>query len=93
MGPLDEEDGPPNVKPKGILSSSETLPTVGFGELGEQMAPDEGAASDQETVHAQAQLEAIRANDSEAYRDSLAAFVRECVRNYNKGKGSSLGDE
>lgn len=86
MALLDEEDGPPMVPPKGILSSSETLPTMGLGaDMGEQMAPD-GDHSDAESVHAQTMMEAIKAGDSESLRDSMAAFVRECVRNYEKGK-------
>jgi DNA-binding GntR family transcriptional regulator len=81
-----EEDNPPMEKPKGILSSTETLPTMGLGQMGEQMAPEEGDASDAESVHAQTIMEAIKSGDSEALRDSLAAFTRECVRNYERGK-------
>lgn len=81
----EEEDSPPMERPKGILSSSETLPTMGLGQMGEQMAPEKDH-TDAESVHADSIMEAIRAGDSEALRDSLAAFTRECVRNYNKGK-------
>lgn len=81
-----EEDSPPMEKPKGILSTGETLPTMGLSPMGEHMVPEKDDYSDAETVHAGTMLEAMKAGDTEAFRDSLAAFVRECVRNYNKGK-------
>lgn len=78
-----EEDAPPMEMPKGILSGTDAMP---MGGTGEQMAPGGGEHSDAETVHSESIMEAVRAGDSEALRDSLAAFVRECVRNYNKGE-------
>jgi hypothetical protein len=81
-----DEDSPPMERPKGILSG-ETLPTVGLEtQMGEQMAPGDDEHSDEETTHAEAQLEAMKAGDVEAFRNAQAAFVRACVRNYERGK-------
>lgn len=77
-----EEDNPPMEMPKGILSGTDAMP---MGGMGEQMAP-KGDHSDAESVHAESMMEAIKSGDSDGLRDSLAAFVRECVRNYNKGE-------
>jgi hypothetical protein len=77
---------PRHQRPKGILSG-ETLPTVGLEtRMGEQMAPAGEEHSDEETVHASSQIEAMKAGDVEAFRDAQAAFVRACVRNYERGK-------
>lgn len=80
-----EEDSPPMAPPaapKGILSSSETLPTMGLSPMGENMAPDEN--TDEETTHAGAAMEAIKAGDVEAFRDAQKAMIRACIRDYNK---------
>ncbi len=81
-----QEDSPSMEMPppRGILSG-ETQPTMGLEMMGENMVKD-GDASDAEYVHAETNMEAIKAGDTEAYRDSLAAFVRECIRNYERGK-------
>jgi hypothetical protein len=88
----DSEDSFPTAKaPKGILSDT-TLPVTGMGEYGEQMAPDEDDHSDTETVHAQTMMDALKAGDTKAFRDANAAFVRECIRNYGKGKAGEIGE-
>lgn len=82
----EEEDSPPMERPRGILSGgSETLKTMGLGQMGEQMAPEKEHA-DAESVHAETIMEAIKTGDVEELRNALAAFNRECYRNFAKGK-------
>lgn len=80
------EDSPPmEPAPRGLLSE-ETLPTMGLGQMGEQMAPDGEEHSDEETTHAGVMMEAIKAGDVEAFRDAQKAMIRACIRDYNKSK-------
>ena len=76
-----KESAMPGASPKGFLS------TVGLdSEMGEQMAPEEGGHTDVESTHAETVMQAFKAGDAEAFRDSLKALIMECVRNYNSSE-------
>ena len=71
-------------RPKGVLSmGAESLPMEG---LPPALPDGEESYSDKETVHAESIMEAFKSGNTEELRDSLAAFTRECIRNFNKGK-------
>jgi hypothetical protein len=82
MALFDEEDAPPMEKPKGVLSVG-AEPLLGLGARSDDGEDD---YSDKETVHAESIMEAFKSGNTEELRDSLAAFTRECIRNFNKGK-------
>lgn len=74
-----EEDSFPTTETKGVLSTS-------MGEYGEQMAPQEGEHTDEDTTHSDVMIQAMKAGDVESFRDALKAFIRNCIRDYGKSE-------
>lgn len=75
----------PELKGRGLLSGGAS--PVGASALPGPAAPpaEEDEASDSESSHADAIIEAVKADDTEGLRSALKAFVQGCVREGDRG--------
>ena len=77
----------PELKGKGLLGGA--AGPVGASALPDPASAagteDEGGASDSESAHSSAMLEAIKADDPAAYGSALKAFIQSCMREGERG--------